>query len=231
MTGRGFRIGHIPALLYGEPTDRAYLFVHGQSGCKEEGEAFARLACPKGWQVLAVDLPRHGERQGETDGFDPWTAAPELSEVFAYLRLRWSEVSLRANSIGAHFAMLALAGEALSKALFVSPIVDMERLITDMMGWAGVSEAQLRDRGEIVTELGQTLSWDYLTWERLHPAQSWSCPTAVLYAGRDNMTSRESVERFASHHGAKLTVMEEGEHWFHTPEQLAVLRAWEQENI
>ena len=28
----------------------------------------------------------------------------------------------------------------------------------------------------------------------------------------------------------RLTVMEEGEHWFHTPEQLAVLDRWTAEN-
>lgn len=72
---------------------------------------------------------------------------------------------------------------------------------------------------------------DYLTWERQHPIQTWSCPTAILYAGQDNMTSRQTVERFVTAYDAALTVMENGEHWFHTPEQLAVLRAWEQENI
>ena len=34
------------------------------------------------------------------------------------------------------------------------------------------------------------------------------------------------VDAFAAAHGARVTVMEEGEHWFHTPEQTTVLRAW-----
>lgn len=231
MREERFTIKNIPAVVYGEASKRAYLFVHGQSGCKEEGAAFADLACPAGYQVLAVDLPGHGERRGETSGFDPWTAAPELRAVFAYMRSRWDKLSLRANSIGAHFAMLALDGERLDRALFVSPIVDMERLILDMMGWAGVTEAQLRERGEIATDFGQTLSWNYLTWERAHPIESWERPTAILYAGRDNMTSRETIERFSSAHAAALTVMESGEHWFHTPEQLDTLRTWERENL
>jgi pimeloyl-ACP methyl ester carboxylesterase len=231
MKEERFLIEHIPAVVYGEKSDRAYLFVHGQSGCKEEGAAFAELACPKGYQVLAVDLPGHGERRGEANRFNPWTAVPEVRAVFACMKSHWEGISLRANSIGAHFAMLALSGESLGRALFVSPIVDMERLIADMMGWAGVGEEELRARGEIATDFGQTLSWEYLTWERAHPVRNWSCPTAMLYAGRDNLTSRETAERFAADHGAALTVMENGEHWFHTPEQLAVLRSWEQENI
>lgn len=227
MTEEEFLIGRIPAVLYGEPSDRVYLFVHGQCGCKEEGAAFAQVVCSKGFQVLAADLPEHGARRGETDRFNPWTAVPELQSVLEYMKSRWGEISLRANSIGAHFAMLAFAGEPLRRALFVSPILDMERLIADMMHLSGVTEQELEARGEIATDFGQTLSWRYLSWERRHPIQNWLCPTAILYAGQDNMTARETAERFAADRGASLTVMENGEHWFHTPEQLAVLREWE----
>lgn len=228
MTEKMFLTGRIPAVLYGEPSGRVVLFVHGQCGCKEEGAAFAEIVCPKGFQVLAVDLPEHGARRGETGGFNPWTAVPELQAVLEYMKPRWDEISLRAGSIGAHFSMLAFEGEPLRRALFVSPILDMELLIADMMRLAGVNEQELEARGEIATDFGQTLSWRYLSWERQHPIQNWRCPTAILYAGRDNLTGRETVERFAAGSGASLTVMENGEHWFHTPEQLAFLREWEQ---
>ena len=33
-------LGRISAVLYGEPSDRGWLFVHGKCGCKEEGAAF-----------------------------------------------------------------------------------------------------------------------------------------------------------------------------------------------
>ncbi|MEA4955705.1 MAG: hypothetical protein VB096_09385 [Pseudoflavonifractor sp.] len=45
------------------------------------------------------------------------------------------------------------------------------------------------------------------------------------------MTNREPVEQFVTVHDAALTVMENGEHWFHTPDQLAVLRNWEKMHI
>ena len=64
----------IPALLYGEPCDRAFLHVHGKMGCKEEAERFAELACPRGWQVLSMDLPEHGARKGApASGRCSWT--------------------------------------------------------------------------------------------------------------------------------------------------------------
>ena len=136
--------------------------------------------------------------------------------------------SLRANSIGAYFAMLTL--DAPDKALLVSPILDMERLILDMMGWANVTERELSEKGEIVTSFGQTLSWAYLCYVREHPVHDWHCPICILYAGQDNMTSRQTVEEFTRHHGAQLTIMDNGEHWFHTPEQRKVLQTWEDSN-
>jgi alpha-beta hydrolase superfamily lysophospholipase len=224
-------IGRIPAVLYGEPAEKGYLFVHGQGGSKEEAAAFAELAVPAGFEVAGIDLPRHGERENQPENFDPWTAAPELQAVMAWLKKRWRGISLRANSIGAYFSMLAFADEKIEKALLVSPIVDMERLICDMMGWAGVTEEALRARGEIPTEFGQTLSWRYLCWVREHKAAAWRAPTSILYAGHDNLTANETIACFAAAHGAQLTIYEPGEHWFHTPDQLDALRTWERKNI
>ena len=35
------------------------------------------------------------------------------------------------------------------------------------------------------------------------------------------------LDDFVRRFGCGLTVMEDGEHWFHTPEQLDFLREWE----
>lgn len=226
MKSERFQIGTIPAVLYGEPADQGYLFLHGQMGYKEEAEAFAQVVCPKGYQVLSIDLPAHGERQEWAEELVPWTAAPDIRAALDWAGRRWKTVSLRANSIGAYFAMLAF--DAPDRALLVSPILDMERLILAMMGWAGVTDEQLREQGEIATSFGQTLSWKYLCWVREHPVHDWACPVCILYGSQDNMTSRQAIDEYVRHHDAKLTVMEGGEHWFHTPEQLAVLGEWEE---
>lgn len=226
-----YQIGPIPAVLYGAPSEQGYLFLHGQGGNKEEAAAFAQIAVPAGYQVLGIDLPQHGERKAEAGGFDPWTAVPELQAVLAERKPHWSKISLRANSIGAYFSMLAFQNEQICKALFVSPIVDMERLILDMMGWANVTEETLRAQGEIPTNFGQTLSWPYLCWVRQHPLAAWQAPTSILYAGHDNLTSRRTVTAFSEKHHAILTVYEEGEHWFHTPQQCDRLREWERQNV
>ena len=151
------QIGGIPALLYGAPAERGYLFLHGQMGRKEEAEAFAQVVCPKRYQVLSIDLPAHGERQGRGEKLTPWVAVPDVWAAWEWAERRWRAVSLRANSIGAYFAMLAV--DRLDRALLVSPVLEMEDLIFSMMRRAGVTPEQLQKQGEITTSFGQTLSW------------------------------------------------------------------------
>ena len=220
--------GHTPYLCYGQTSDQVCLFLNGQSGHKEEGERFAQIATPKGWQVVAIDLPQHGQRQGGAEPFLPWVVVPELEQVWQELQGRWKRIALRANSIGAWLAMLALAGKPVDTCLFVSPVVDMENLIQTMMTWAGVTEERLEREREIPTDFGQTLSWDYLKYVRQHPVHALSAHTNILYGDQDNLVPQPVVECFARAEGAHLTVYPGGEHWFHTPEQMKVMGTWEE---
>lgn len=230
MKKQTMTIAGIPAVLYGSRSRRVYLYVHGKMGSKEEALAFAELACPMGYQVLAIDLPEHGERKGRPEKLLPWVVLPELQLVYQYAKVHWRTVSLRATSIGAWLSMLALSEKELKQALFVSPVVDMENLIGKMMQWANVTEAQLEQTGEIPTNFGETLSWPYLCWVREHPLH-WHGRTQVLYGDRDALTSRTLIERFRQESGAHLTIMEGGEHWFHTPVQMAAVQMWEEANL
>lgn len=54
----------------------------------------------------------------------------------------------------------------------------------------------------------------------------WQIPTHILYGGKDNLTAIDTVSDFADQIGATLTVMENGEHWFHTEEQMQLLDSW-----
>ena len=47
-----------------------------------------------------------------------------------------------------------------------------------------------------------------------------------MHALQDTLISRQTVDMFVSSHHAALTVMENGEHWFHTDEQIAFLDSW-----
>ena len=192
---------------------KVILYVHGMGGSSREAESFKK-DCP-GFDVIGA----------EYDGSFPSKASADIRRAYNVLRLEYEFVYLLANSIGAYFAMLALQGCDVEKALFISPILDMERVILDMMRRSGVSEDELRRKGEILTVMGEILSWEYLCFVRENPL-SWNVPTEILYAGNDGITSRATVNEFVRGHDVKLTVMENGEHWFHTEEQVAFLDKW-----
>ena len=223
-------IAGIPAVLYGKRSRRVYLYVHGKNGSAAEAARFARTACPAGWQVLAVDLPEHGTRKNSPEKLVPWVVTRELQAVYARMQPVWKHIRVYGVSIGAWFAMQALQTQTPEKALLVSPIVDMEKLILALMQQAGVTEEQLHAAGEIPTDFGETLSWPYLCWVREHPLQ-WHTPTQVLYGDKDALTSRAVMGRFRRQSGAHLTILQGGEHWFHTPVQLAALESWEAWNL
>lgn len=231
MDAKHLTINTIPAMLWGDKADKVYLFIHGKSGCKEEAADFAALACAKGWQVLSIDLPEHGARKSQTDCFDPWHVVPELQSVMTYAKQHWGRIALRANSIGAWFSLLAYADDPLENCLFVSPVLDMQLLIENMMGWASVSSQQLQHARSIPTAFGETLSWRYYAYAKEHRVSKWAAPTHILYAQRDNLTARQTVDDFARRLHCQLQVVADGEHWFHTKEQLATLAAWENENL
>ncbi|MBQ1482117.1 MAG: alpha/beta hydrolase [Erysipelotrichaceae bacterium] len=191
----------------------AVIYIHGKGGDAKEVEHYRPLfpSC----EAIGI------EYEGDT----PWSAGEKIRQAVKKLKSCHDGLILIANSIGAYFAMHAQIEEDIVKAYFVSPIVDMEKLIGDMMALAGVSESILRKQGRIPTGSGEDLSWEYLTYVREHPLV-WNVPTKILYGSEDQLTSKESIEAFAKKHHAKLTVMEGGEHWFHTKEQMAFLDAW-----
>ncbi|MDO4489099.1 MAG: alpha/beta hydrolase [Eubacteriales bacterium] len=189
---------------------KAVVYIHGAGGNAEESGHYKPLF--PDCDVIGFDY------KSET----PWEAKEEFPAFIESVKAGHDSVILIANSIGAFFSMQSLSEAEIEKAYFISPIVDMENLICQMMQWAGVTEDDLREKGIIKTGFGPDLSWDYLTWVRENPVK-WTVPTAILHGGRDNMQSDEIIAAFAKNIGAKLTNWAEGEHWFHTDEQMAVL--------
>ena len=191
----------------------AVLYIHGKNGSATECEHYKPLfpEC----EVIGLDYQT----------FTPWEAGADIRSAVEKLKFEYDSVILIANSIGAFFSMNADIDSMVKKAYFISPIVDMERLITDMMTLANVTEDALKEKRIIHTSFGENLSWEYLCYVRKHPIK-WSVPTAILYGSKDNLTSYETIAAFAEKHNVKLTVMKNGEHWFHTKEQMRFLDDW-----
>ena len=189
------------------------LYIHGKGGSAAGCEHYKPLF--PDCEVFGLDYQT----------FTPWETGAEIRTAVEKLKDGYESIILIANSIGAFFCMNAGIDGMLRKAYFISPIVDMERLILNMMSWANVSDKELEEKGVIPTSFGEDLSWEYLCYVREHPV-CWTVPTRILYGSRDNLTSYETISAFAETHGAELTVMEEGEHWFHTDEQMRFLDNW-----
>ena len=193
--------------------EKVILYIHGKGGSHLEAEQYKKNC--SGFDIIGIDY----------NDYLPWIVQNQIKEAYENAHKRYDHIYVIANSIGAYFAMHTLQACDIEKALFISPVLDMERLILDMMSWANVSETDLHEKGDIPTDFGETLSWKYLCFVRENPI-TWNVPTEILYAGNDNLVSRKTVNEFISNHNTHLTVMENGEHWFHTDEQLAFLDIW-----
>lgn len=193
------------------------LYVHGKGGTADEAAHYIHLFP----DCDVIGLPYHAET--------PWAAKEEFPVVLQSISEPYHRIILIANSIGAYFSMCAMPQEKLQAAYFISPIVNMETLICNMMRWANVSESDLQTAGTITTSFGETLSWDYLRYVRSYPLR-WTVPTKILYGDRDHFTDLETMTSFAKAHHADLTVLQGYSHWFHTPEQMALLDHWIRQN-
>ena len=154
---------------------RLVIYVHGKGGSAGEADHYRPLF--PDCEVVGFDY------RAQT----PWEAREEFPRFFGPLRAEHDSPVLIANSLGAFLSMTALSPALVDRALFISPVVDMEGLIAGMMAHANVTEDELRDRGVIPLDSGETLSWDWLDDVRSHPIL-WTVPTRILYGERDFLT-------------------------------------------
>ena len=192
---------------------KTVLYIHGKGGNASESTHYEKFF--PDCKVIGLDYKT----------FSPWETGKEIHEAVVSLKTEFESIILIANSIGAFFCMNANLNGLIEKAYFISPVVNMEKLICDMMQWANVTEAELEQRKIIPTDFGEELSWEYLCYVREH-SLNWQVPTSIIYGEKDNLTSIETMRAFAEKQGASLTVMKGGEHWFHTEEEMKFLDEW-----
>ena len=160
------------------------VYVHGKGGSSEEANHYKSLF--KNSDVIGYDYK----------STTPWDAKKEFKEYFDTLKEKYDFVILLANSIGAFFSMSSLTKEQIDVAFLISPIVDMEKLIYNMMKWANVTENELSLKKEIVTNFNEVLSYDYLCYVRDNPIK-WDVKTNILYGEFDHLTSLETISSLA----------------------------------
>lgn len=228
MIKQNFKIEKIPAILWGETSEKLFVVVHGNMSNKADDTiiVFAEEATVKGYQVLSFDLPEHGDRKGETYACKVQNCVKDLNVIMRYAQSLSNKISVFSCSMGAYFSLLAYNHEPLQQCLFLSPVVNMERIINNMMTWFSISEDRLKIEKEVPTPIGQTLYWDYYCYVKENPVAFWNTRTSILYGSEDNLCEFDVVSGFAKRFDCDLQVMEGGEHYFHTEEQLRFFRQW-----
>jgi hypothetical protein len=139
----------------------------------------------------------------------PWEVLHLMNEIRDYLYENWQSVSVRANSIGSWFSLLTFQSKKVELVLFVSPILDMKKFI----------------------ELMPEREDDYYEWVVNNPITCWDAPTYILRPEVDLIVSDAVGCEFICQHKCQVTIMPNGEHWFHTPEQIDHLKEWEDKII
>lgn len=197
----------------------AVIYVHGKGGNAEEANYYKQFF-DDNFEIIGFDYK----------SLNPWDAKIEFINYFNTIISKYNKIYLIANSIGAYFSLISLTDMPIEKAMLISPIIDMESIILNMMKCENITEDKLMSEKEIETSFGESLSWEYLSYVRKNTIH-WDIPTNILFTDNDNMTSVDTMTNFANKINADLTTMKDGEHWFHTDEQMKFLDNWFKEMI
>lgn len=226
-----FKIENIPAILWGENSEKIYIYVHGKNGNKEEAESFCDIANKKGFQVLSFDLAEHGERKNEDCPNNIWNGIKDLKIIANYVIKNWDNINLYSVSLGVYYSLMAYKDLPIKNCLFVSPILDMKLLIENMMLWAGIDDKILKQKETVVTNFGEILDWEYYSFVKENPIVNWKPKTNILYGMKDNMTSFDTIMEFTKRFNCQLSTQTNMEHYLHREEDIKILREWEIENL
>lgn len=222
-------ISNIPSIIWGEKSNRVFIAVHGNMSNKEDEviKILAEKVTSNGYQVLSFDLPEHGERKDNTNYLcKVQNCVNDLKLIMEYAKANFEEINLWACSMGAYFSLLAYKNENIEQCIFLSPVVNMKVIIDNMMLWSNTTENELREKQEIKTDFGQTLYWDYYLYVKENPITNWNKKTYILYGNEDNMQDENIIKNFSENFSCKLSILEDGEHYFHTEKQLDYYKNW-----
>ncbi|MDO5063069.1 MAG: alpha/beta hydrolase [Peptostreptococcaceae bacterium] len=217
----------IPAILWGDPSTKIIVAVHGYQGSKGDKliQILVSSALKKGYQVMSFDLPAHGDRKEEGELRIP-DCIRDLRQVMDHVQQHWQEVSLFANSLGAYLSLLGYGEERLHHAWFLAPLVDMVRFLDDLLRAFQITPKQLEQAKKIIAPDGQVLDWNFYQDAKSLPLSTWETPTHILYGKKDEVCAADTIQRFVERSKAHLTTLPQAEHYFYTDEDRAIFSQW-----
>ena len=221
------KIDGIPAILWGDPSDKMIIATHGSHSSKIDDciWVLAEEATAKGFQVLSIDLPQHGERVYETERLMPQECVRELKTMYSFAANQGKSVSLFGCSMGAYFELLAFSNMQIEYAWFLSPVTDMQRIIENIMAYCHITEQEFQQKVAVDNDI-EPLYYPYYSYVKSHPINVWNHKTYILRGENDTVCEYAFVKNFADRFGCELSEQKGGEHWFHTETQLNFFRTW-----
>lgn len=218
----------IPAIVWGEKSNKVIIGVHGYFSNKEDRhmEILSEVANSMGYSLITFDLPEHGAREDKEFKCNPWNGKEDLEAVYTYACGIWDEISIFACSLGAYFSLLSYREMKLDKCLFLSPVVNMKKIIDNMMFYNGVDEERLEKEKFIPIENAPALEWEYYTYVKNNLIDNWDKKTYILHGSKDILSEVVEVRNFADKNLLTLEELESAEHFFHTDEELEYLKKW-----
>lgn len=108
------------------------IYIHGKGGSADEVEHFKKFFVDS--EIVGFDYKSE----------NVWDFKEEFLKFISGKNLE--KIILIANSIGAYFSMNALSGKKIHRAIFISPIVNLEKIIENMMQAENVTENELREK-------------------------------------------------------------------------------------
>lgn len=219
----------IPALLWGDKSDKVIIGIHGYFSNKEDShmEVVAKKSIEKGYCLLSIDLPEHGERQESDYKCYPWNGKEDLEAVYDYVYNNISKnISIFACSLGAYFSLLSYKDMKITKVFLLSPVVNMKKIIDNMMFYSGVDAERLKKEKVIPVDNGPALEWEYYNYVKQNPVDSWNKETFILHGSKDVLSELSEIKEFAKKEYIHLTEHFSAEHFFHTAEELEFFSTW-----
>ena len=229
MKTKKIKINNIPSIIWGENSEKVFIAIHGNMSSKEDEiiKILADNIVSKNYSLISFDLPEHGDRKEDKEYLcKVQNCVKDLKTIMDYAKENYNQINIFACSMGVYFSLLAYQNEKIDLCLFLSPVINMKHIIDNMMSSCSVTEKELKERKEIKTDFGQTLYWDYYLYVKNNPIETWNKKTFILYGRKDNMQSEKLIKEFSIKNDINLNILENGEHFFHTKEELKYYNDW-----
>ncbi|WP_169567491.1 alpha/beta hydrolase [Sneathiella limimaris] len=182
--------GHRAAVYtFGQGHKKA-LLVHGLSGRAGQLSAFADPLLEEGYQVIALDLPAHGNAPGKR------ISMPAIARLLAAFQKSYGDIdTLIAHSNGAAATTLALSfGMQIEKVIYLAPPEDLKGYLYRLSKLIGFNAKVTRHaEAQLATRYG--LPFDAVRGSTL--SKNYKLPALIFHDLKDKMVPFEEGERLA----------------------------------